>query len=469
MPEHEYSRRQHQDLFHDIDRKQAELDALRPIPPERMAKLNRKLRLDWNYHSNAMEGNTLTYAETRALILHDRYIGNKEGRFYREIEGHDDVIQSLETLVKDDTPLTQALIRQLHKHMLGEPYWSPAVTPDGQDTRKNIIPGEYKTTPNHVLQPNGELFRYAEPLEVNARMTDLLDWYRAETESQEMHPMEIAALFHYRFILVHPFDDGNGRLARILMNLILMRARYVPAIIRLEDKPQYIDALRHADAANDLAPFVQLVGQSVLRVLDLMVRGAKGQDIEDPEDFDKRLALIKQKLQNKEVYVEAPDTQKIRINLFDTVLKPLHEQLHATIHKLEDLFTDFRLQYAFGNEKLESGGGGSIPSKDYLSYNLHFGRAYTYYLSYDCIQFRNVVHPHSVGVVLKVEYLFPKFVVSFCLDEDSSNRYEHWQTLAFTELLNLPYAEVLNNPPSVEGWVQRISNELLDRLEQQTA
>jgi Fic family protein len=74
-------------------------------------------------------------------------------------------------------------------------------------------------------------------------MPRLIQWYRTEEERKELHPVQLAAIFHFRFVTLHPFDDGNGRISRLLMNMILMRAGYAPAIIRLEDREQYIYAL----------------------------------------------------------------------------------------------------------------------------------------------------------------------------------------------------------------------------------
>lgn len=285
----------------EIARLQAELDSLRPIPEPYRKAFQEKMRLDWTFHSNAIEGNSLTYAETKAVILHARYIGDKKAKDYREIEGHDDVVQSLEWMVKEKTPFSHYMVKNMHRQLLADKeYHAPAQTADGQETTKLIKPGEYKSTPNYVVKSNGEKFLYAEPIDVQPRLDTIFEETNAYLEQwdagnkPEQNPITFAAWFHYGFILTHPFDDGNGRMARLLTNYFLMRCGYQPLIIRTEDKPEYLDALGYADATEgdtrDLVPFFQKVQ---FRVLDLWVRAAKGESIAEEGDWKKRLIRTK--------------------------------------------------------------------------------------------------------------------------------------------------------------------------------
>jgi len=282
--------------FSHLDALLVELNGFRPLPPDVTRKLTEKLRLDWNYHSNALEGNTLTYGETKALLLADRYVGNKEGRHYREISAHNDVLKTLDELVNvdKDRALTEGLIRDLHKQMLKEAYYSYAETMEGQSIQKRIVPGEYKQQPNSVRRSTGEMFYYAEPFEVSAKMQELLEAYRQMNAELTIHPVALAAWFHYEFIRIHPFDDGNGRLARILMNLILQRRGLVPAIVRVEDKTPYIDALAVADGTDDLTEFTRFIAKQVERIVVLTVRAARGEDISEPGDWKKELQIMNQ-------------------------------------------------------------------------------------------------------------------------------------------------------------------------------
>ncbi len=149
-----------------------------------------------------------------------------------------------------------------------EPYDVAAVTPDGKPTKRRVTPGQYKTAPNHVVTSMGEMHYYATPAETPAKMGDLMAWYGRETDKAERHPLVLAATFHYQFVLIHPFDDGNGRMARLLMNLILMQYGYPPAIIPIDKKGVCFLALETADAENDLEPFIMHIGKGLYHSLD---------------------------------------------------------------------------------------------------------------------------------------------------------------------------------------------------------
>ena len=211
-----------------VDRLKDELDALRPLPSDLVARVEQKLRIESNYHSNAVEGNSLTLGETRSLILHGLTARGKPMRDHLDIQGHDDAVKAIEYAVKEDTGLTQVFIRNLHRVLLKEPYETEATTPDGHRTMRPIALGDYKATPNNVKTSTGEIYYFTPPEQVKPAMTDLLDWYRDQEAAGE-HPIIIAAAFHYRFVRIHPFDDGNGRMARLLMNLILIKRGYTVA------------------------------------------------------------------------------------------------------------------------------------------------------------------------------------------------------------------------------------------------
>ncbi len=162
--------------------------ALQPLSAENEARLWKKLRLEWNYHSNHIEGNTLTYGETELLLLHDRTTGNHSHREYLEMKAHDVGIEHVRTLADDQTRLlTEGDIRDLNKIILKESFWKAAETADGQPTRKEIIPGQYKTTPNNVRLPNGDIFFFASVEDTSPKMQAFAVWLRQELESPTMH------------------------------------------------------------------------------------------------------------------------------------------------------------------------------------------------------------------------------------------------------------------------------------------
>lgn len=275
-----------------LDRLKDELDALRPLPSDVVARVEQKLRIESDYHSNAVEGNSLTLGETRSLILHGLTARGKPMRDHLDIQGHDDAVKAIERAVREDTGLTEVFIRNLHRVLLKEPYETRAMAPDGGRVMRPIALGDYKTTPNNVKTSTGEIYYFTAPEQVKPAMTDLLDWYR-DKEAAGEHPVVIAATFHYRFVRIHPFDDGNGRMARLLMNLILIKHGYTVAIVQSDERTTYLDGLEQADKTEELSQFVDYIASCCTYPLKLHLRAARGESIGDPEDVDREIALFK--------------------------------------------------------------------------------------------------------------------------------------------------------------------------------
>ena len=309
-------------VLENIDRLKDELDALRPLPSDVVARVEQKLRIESNYHSNAVEGNSLTLGETRSLILHGLTARGKPMRDHLDIQGHDDAVKAIERAVKEDTGLTEVFIRNLHGVLLKEPYETAAMTPDGRRTMRTIALGEYKTTPNNVKTSTGEMYYFTPPEQVKPAMTDLLDWYRAR-EAEGEHPVIVAATFHYRFVRIHPFDDGNGRMARLLMNLILIKHGYTVAIVQSDKKTRYLQELERADQSEDPTQFIEHIASCCTYALDLYLRAARGENIDDPEDIDQEIALFKRSV------VKSPESANHI---------PLRQYVEAVAHPLLEYF-----------------------------------------------------------------------------------------------------------------------------------
>jgi Fic family protein len=314
-----------------------ELDSLRPISREQELRIMQKFRLDWNYHSNRIEGNSLTFGETKALIMFGLTAQGKPLKDHIEIEGHNEAIEWILDIVKGDYPLNESFIREIHTLLLKEAYTVNAITAEGLPTKKRVEIGKYKSQPNHVLTNTGEIFRFATPEETPAMMGDLIEWYREETSRSDLNPIFLAAEFHYKFIRIHPFDDGNGRTARILMNFILMRYQFPPVIIRTEEKSQYFSALSQADSGI-FKPFLDFIASNLAQSIDLMIRGAKGESIEEEDDFDKELALLERRLsaQSKEV----KKSVELLHLLYDNSIIPLFQKFQIGAEKFNGFYVE---------------------------------------------------------------------------------------------------------------------------------
>jgi len=194
------------------------------------------------------------------LRLGDDFRANNNSlKDVNEMKAHDVAIHLIREWAQDkDHQLSEKAIRELNQLILVKDYWAEATTRDGQATRRKIKVGTYKEQPNHVQLKSGEIFRYAEPNEVPAKMEELIKWYR---EQKNENVLETAAFFHYKFVIIHPFDDGNGRISRLLMNYHLLKNGYPPIIIKSQDKSNYLYALNQADAGNEGA-FVTYLGMN---------------------------------------------------------------------------------------------------------------------------------------------------------------------------------------------------------------
>ena len=189
-------------ILETIDGLKQQLDEYRPLPDDVVARVEQKLRIESNYHTNAIEGNSLTLGETRSLIPHGLTAHGKPMRDHLDVEGHDAAVKAIEFAIKDEQELTEAFIRSLHEVLLKEPYEVPAITPDGKPTTRLITIGQYKTAPNNVKTSTGGIYHFLPPEQVKPAMTDLIDRLRCQEANGE-HPIIIAANFHYEFVRIH--------------------------------------------------------------------------------------------------------------------------------------------------------------------------------------------------------------------------------------------------------------------------
>ena len=323
-------------ILEEVDQLKIEIDKLRPLPVETEQRILQKLRLEWNYHSNAIEGNTLSYGETVAFLMHGLTAKGKPLKDHLDIRGHNEAINFLLGMVKDSRAITETDIRGLHEMVLVEPYKVRGETPSGLPTKKTIQLGRYKEEPNHVKTATGEIHYYASPEETPAKMGDIMAWYQQAQEEAKIHPLVIAGLFHHEFVAIHPFDDGNGRMARLLMNLILMQHGLPPLVVKQNDRTNYYQILSQADAG-EYEPLITYFGELMRRSLTIYQKGARGESLVEAEDVDKEIALFKKGL-NKETFVELIGNDQTIRNALLLSVQPLTGLILEKAHKLDDLF-----------------------------------------------------------------------------------------------------------------------------------
>ena len=327
------------DTFIIIDRLANDLKALQPIKNELQEKLHKKFRLEFNYNSNHIEGNTLTYGETELLLMFDDAVGKHNLREFEEMKNHDVAYKLIQEWAQDkERPLNEQQIKNLNQTILVRPYLKEAITGEGVATKRLIRVGDYKEFPNNVLLPNGEIFHFATIVDTPILMKELLDWYHEE--ENHIHPVTLAAMLHYKFVKIHPFDDGNGRVARLLMNYVMLRNGLPPVIIRTSDKQNYLRALHLADLEN-YEPFINYVAKALQWSLEVSIKAARGENIEEKDDWEKELSLFKKKvgLRAEAQIILRYSSENLDL-IIENTLVPLCEIWDEALSKFETLFNN---------------------------------------------------------------------------------------------------------------------------------
>ncbi|WP_323595156.1 Fic family protein [Aliarcobacter butzleri] len=229
--------------FKKLDELKLKLDSFRPLDLSIVKNLHEDLVLRWTYHSNAIEGNTLTLKETK-VALEGITIGGKTLREHFEAINHKDAILFMEDLAQKEERLSEYSIKQIHSLIL-----------------KNIDDenkGKYRTT-NVII--SGAEHKPPQSFEVQSKMQEFIKNYNENIT--KLHPIELASFVHIEFVKIHPFLDGNGRTSRLLMNLELIKAGFPPVVIKLEDRLEYYKTLDIAHTENDYKPFLELMKKVV--------------------------------------------------------------------------------------------------------------------------------------------------------------------------------------------------------------
>ncbi|MBN2090621.1 Fic family protein [candidate division KSB1 bacterium] len=231
-------------LLAEIDSLKTQLDALRPLPELSLKSLYQDLSLRLTYHSNAIEGNTLSLMETR-LVLEGLTIGGKKMSEHFEAINHNEAFFYVESLISKGTELTDWEIRNIHRLVLKNIDDQNA----GRYRVVNVrIAGARHEPPDFMMLPQ--------------LMEEFITWYSHDARS--LHPVVRAAMLHLKLVGIHPFVDGNGRTSRLIMNFELIKYGFPVAIIPVENRLIYYEALDSAHVDQQYDPFIALIARCVL-------------------------------------------------------------------------------------------------------------------------------------------------------------------------------------------------------------
>jgi Fic family protein len=239
-------------FFNLIDEQKKAIDQRRPLTKNQYNTLRNNLIIEWTYNSNAIEGNTLTLSETK-VVLEGITIGGKSVVEHLEAINHRDAILFLESIVDRQEEISEWNIRNLHQIILKDIDNLNA----GKYRMENVLIGGAKHIPPDYLV-------------VPVQMQKLV--YEDNREWIHYHPVVRAALLHGEFVKIHPFIDGNGRTARLLLNLVLMSNGYPPIVIKKESRLAYYEALDTAHTTLNYSKFVHLIATLVFEAQQLWMK-----------------------------------------------------------------------------------------------------------------------------------------------------------------------------------------------------
>lgn len=258
--------------YEKLTQKKLELDGFRPLPPALTRNLNDWFRVELTYTSNALEGNTLTRRETAVVIEKGLTVGGKSLKEHLEATNHAHALDLVHGLIKrKQSQLTTRDILDIHDMILR------GIDNDNAGHYRNV---QVRISGSTVVLPN--------PRKVADLMDNFQSWL---TGKHGLHPVAFAGEAHYRLVTIHPFVDGNGRTARLLMNLLLMMAGYPPAIIRKRDRLAYIAALETAQLGGPKADYEKLIAKAADRSLDIYLKAARGESAMGDVDPDHLLKI----------------------------------------------------------------------------------------------------------------------------------------------------------------------------------
>jgi Fic family protein len=452
-----------------IEQLYSEWISLQPLKPEDKKRLDEKFRLEFNYNSNHIEGNTLTYGQTKLLLIFGDTTGNAKLQDYEEMRAHDVGFNIITQDAKDiERPLSEAFIRELNKTILVRPFWKDAVTDAGQPTRMEVKIGEYKSRPNHVQTATGEIFYYATPEETPIMMKELVEWYNDESDKKELSPIELAALLHYRYIRIHPFEDGNGRIARLLVNYVLIRNNYPPIIIQSKDKDNYLRILHQCDVAvgltasdgasatiDSIRPFVKYMNEQLEHSLTISVKAAKGESIEEEDDFAKQLTLLQRRLKYSNTKPEFSEEQVWNVleNFYFQFIEKLLKSIKPTavLFKIEK-YGVFISKDDNQNDTMPLGIVKREECNFEVLYYIRNAKLLLFHYELICPKETKLGH-FSINVDLKITFQKDGYIVS-CLN-DKKFEYEQYPTQEELDAAIVQYkADILNK---IENAVRNIN------------
>ena len=420
------------DKRNQIDYLQKKIDAFGELSADVKKKINYKFRLDWNYYSNSMEGNTLTMDETRSVMVGNLTVGGKPIKDVLEMIGHDEVISQIISIGKKEVRLSEARIREIHKGIMNE-----------EDESKNDKIGKWKTERNYIFNYKNERFDFVQPAEVPPRLDDLLNKTNADIDAIVQnkkgapHPIDVALRFHLDYVIIHPFYDGNGRTARILTNLLLISFGFPPFWVKTNERNiynQYIGDIQGYGGSPDL--FYAFAADQILRSQNLLLNAIEGKDISELDDLDKELAMLKAELNGQQLLNIKASYESI-VDAIEENLIPLFKLLEEKCEGLKEFFfdTERKIEFeVFGESRQliddsKVSWGIQIKGQDKRLQQIH----YNYWLK----GFKKSISANSFWLKIEVQFNDYNYTIQSQFNRSNPLNVPYGKKLSHSELMEL--------------------------------
>ncbi|MBL8169202.1 MAG: Fic family protein [Acidobacteria bacterium] len=238
-----------------------------------------RLRREWAIETGIIEGlYDIDRGITRTLIergLHASLIAHGDANRPAEeiipmLKDHEAVVEGLFDFVGQQRQLSTSYIKQVHQALTTHQETTAAIDPSGRPIQVTLLRGDWKKWPNNPIRPDGGIHEYCPPEQVASEMDRLVEMHQQHL-AEGVPPEVEAAWLHHRFTQIHPFQDGNGRVARALASLIFIRAGWFPFVVHRDNRSEYIDCLEKADAG-DLTPLVAIFGRTQKKAFNQAIK-----------------------------------------------------------------------------------------------------------------------------------------------------------------------------------------------------
>lgn len=333
----------YKDIKAAIDVIKSKVAAFGELTIEQKKKINYKFRLEWNFNSNSMEGNTLTIEETRSVMVGNLTVNDKPLKDVLEMQGHDKVISEILRIGKGELRLSEKRICEIHSAIMHE---------DDENQKDKI--GKWKLEANMIYNHKGERYDFVAPEEVANKIHTLLNKTNASIDAINVnkknapHPIDVALEFHLEYLDIHPFYDGNGRTARILTNLILISLGYNPFWINKKNRKIYYTYISDIQGyGGDKELFFEYCARLIERSEQIVLNAIQDIDIEDDDDLHKEISLLKRQLEG-EKFTKSP---KNIYDIFQFINKDVWEPLSIVIRQFDEFFSENKTIHLVNHQK----------------------------------------------------------------------------------------------------------------------